>query len=74
MFMHFRGAVKQVIKILRVHLQGRRLPQSNHTEILPDGFQRNGAVQKKQSMKITFLELQSQMEQELQAINQLLKS
>lgn len=70
---YFRSVMKQVIKVLRVHLQGRRLPQANHTEILLDGFQRNGAVQKKQSMKITLLELQSQMEQELQAINQLLR-
>ncbi|HZS27423.1 MAG TPA: hypothetical protein VFB76_09330 [Candidatus Angelobacter sp.] len=69
---HFR-AVKQVIEILRVHLQGKRLPQSNHTEILLDGFQHNEAAQKKPPVKITFLELQSQMEQELQALNQLLR-
>lgn len=74
MFVRFRVAMKQVIRILRVHLQGRRLPQSNHTEIPLDGFQHNEAAQKKQSAKITFLELQSQMEQELQALNQLLRS
>lgn len=72
--MHFGDAMKQVIKILRVHLQGRRLQQSNHAEILLDGFQPNEAVQKKQPVKITLVELQSQMEQELQAINQLLRS
>lgn len=71
---HFRNAMKQIIKILRVHLQGDRPPQANHTEILLDGFQQNAAVQKKQAVKITLLELQSQMEQELQALNQLLRS
>lgn len=74
MFVRFSVAIKQVIKILRVHLQGRRLPQSNDTEILLNCVQCNEAVQKKQSAKITFLELQSQMEQELQALNQLLRS
>ena len=72
--MHFSGAMKQVIKILRVHLHGERLPQSKPAEILLDGFQGNEAVQKKPPAKITFLELQSQMEQELQALNQLLRS
>jgi len=71
--MHFRCAMKQVIKILRVHLPGGRLPQSNPAEILLDGFQQNEAVQKKQPVKLTFLELQAQMEQELQALNQLLR-
>lgn len=72
--MHFRDAIKQIIKVLRALLPGKRLPQSNNTEILPDGFQGNGGVQEKQPVKITFLELQSQMEQELQALNQLLRS
>lgn len=71
--MHFSDAMTRVIKILRVHLPGKRLPQANPTEILLDGFKQNEAVQKKQPVKITFLELQSQMEQELQALNQLLR-
>ncbi|HET9363563.1 MAG TPA: hypothetical protein VFP71_01110 [Candidatus Angelobacter sp.] len=66
--------MKHVIKILRVHLQGKRLPQSNNTKLLLDGPQPNGAIQKKPPAKITFLELQSQMEKELQALNQLLRS
>jgi hypothetical protein len=74
MFVRFRVAMKQVIKILRVHLQGRRLPQSYNTETLLNCVQCNEAAQKKQSAKITFVELQSQMEQELQALNQLLRS
>ena len=72
--MHFRDAIKQLIKVLRALLPEKPLPQSNNTEILPDGFQGNGVVQEKQPVKITFLELQSQMEQELQALNQLLRS
>jgi len=74
MLVRFSVAIKQVIKILRVHLQGRRLPQSNNTETLLNCVQCNEAAQKKQSAKITFVELQSQMEQELQALNQLLRS
>lgn len=70
---HFRNAMKQIIKTLRVHLQGD-CPSPSNTEILLDGFQGNAAVQKKQAVKITLLELQSQMEQELQALNQLLRS
>jgi len=74
MLLYFRGALKQIAEILQAGLQRRRHPQSGKMKIPLHRSQPNGDIQKGPPAKIMFSDLLAQMEQELQALNQLIRS
>jgi hypothetical protein len=71
--LYFKRALKQIAEILQPGLQRRRHPQSGKMKIPLHRSQPNGVIQKG-PQKIMFSDLLAQMEQELQALNQLIRS